>query len=490
MPETKDIRCGLYWKKPDEEEKVVTRCKTEWPVLNEVKGRRVEKKDTGSDQTDLFYDHTKEVKSPTHVLIEGDNYHTLAALNFTHKEGIDVIYIDPPYNTGNNDFIYNDRRIDKEDPWRHSSWLSFMHKRLFLARQLLKETGVMFISIDDNEQAQLRLLCDEVFGEENITTMIWEKTGHGKKGGVGKASAGRTFRSEHEYIIVCYKDITKASYNKILEKPNFKNEYSNPDNDPRGPYKAGNISASQKTQNMRSTKFFEITSPAGAKISRQWLLSKEEFELAEKDDRIYWGRKGTALPTIKIFTEEEREVIPGSIIKDKGSLAYGKDELEEILGIRIENFTPKPTPLIKYLLKIFSNKSSIILDFFAGSGTTGHAVLELNEEDGGNRQFILCTDNESKICTDICYPRISKVMKGYKMPNGKKVEGLEGSLKYYKVAFEKASNNGDQAAFNIAKSCRDILKEKVGIRNLSVGDMNEGKILFLGENKKLKEDER
>jgi len=409
MPETKDTQCGLYWKKPDKEEKVVTRCKTERPVLNEIKGKRLEKKDTGSDQTSLIYDHTKEVKLPTHVLIEGDNYHALTVLNFTHKEKIDIIYIDPPYNTGNNGFIYSDRRIDKENLWRHSCWLSFMHKRLFLARQLLKETGVMFISIDDNEMAQLKLLCDEIFGEDNVEIMIWKKS-------EGKLKVVKRFRREHEYIIVAYKNKHSTMFNKLYKEV-------------KG---TGNISNTPEKSNKKSKNYYEITSPTGKVFERQWYISKEEFLELEKEGSISWGNNGDSVPRIQL---SDNHVWPESIIQC-GSVTEAERLMEEIFGTKKFFSNPKPVSLLKHLLKIASSEKSIILDFFAGSGTTGHAVLELNEEDGGNRQFILCTDNENKICTEICYPRIYKVMKGYVTPDGKKIEGLEGSLKYYKTAFE------------------------------------------------------
>lgn len=429
----KENAYGLKWNRSIDPEKAELLCGENFPILKEIPELTLTAQDTEPTQPNLLSDWFGEVSTPTHHLIEGDNLHSLACLCYTHRGQVNIIYIDPPYNTGNRDFMYNDRWIDSEHKDRKSIWLSFMEKRLRLAKILLTEDGVIFISIDDNMFAELKLLCDEIF-HGNVEVMVWEKTGHGKKGGVGKASAGNTFRSEHEYIIVCYKNMQDIKYNKVFELPDFKNKYPNPDNDVRGPYKAGNISASQATQNPNSPKYYTVESPIGKKFTRQWLITKEEFVAMEKDNRIYWGKKGDAVPRIKIFIGEEREVVTGSLIKNKGSLTYGKDELEEILGIRLDTFTPKPTILIKHLIKIIEkNKESIILDFFAGSGTTGHAVLDLNKEDGGSRQFMLCTNNENNIMTDVCYPRIKKVMCGYKKPNGEKVEGLGGSLKFFKV---------------------------------------------------------
>lgn len=187
----------------------------------------------------------------THILIEGDNYHALTCLNYTHKGKIDVVYIDPPYNTGSDGFRYKDKRILKEfpdgtevpadHPFRHSYWLSFMQKRLDLVRDLLSKNGVVFISIDDNEMAQLKLLCDSIFGDNNVEVMIWHKVADDS----GRLKITYRFRREHEYIIVCYKQKDETYFKKYLSDRNYKNEYTNPDNDPRGPYKQGIISTTE-----------------------------------------------------------------------------------------------------------------------------------------------------------------------------------------------------------------------------------------------------
>ncbi len=413
---------GLVWE--DKPEDVVEQCKTELPVLKEVKNKAI----------------AKDKNGPVNILIEGDNYHALSVLNYTHKGKVDVIYIDPPYNTGNKDFKFNDHWVDKEDGYRHSKWLSFMGKRLLLAKNLLKRTGVIFISIDDNEQANLKLLCDEIFGEENTEQMIWKKNDF--TDGVLKLT--KRFRIEHEYILVCYKDKNFAEFNKVLQLSQVKNKYPNPDNDPRGEWISVELGASEAKSKPNSPRYYKITSPTGREWYRQWLFDEDEIGELIKDNRVYFGIDGNAGPRLKKFVNEKREKAATSILQEYGSARSGAREVEEIFGNRVFDY-PKPTELILYFLRLLKNKSTTMLDFFAGSGTTGHAVLALNKEDGGNRRFILCTNNEEldhngdkikhRIATDVCYPRIQNVMEGYKNTKGEKIAGLGGNLKYFRTAF-------------------------------------------------------
>ena len=255
MPETKDIRYGLYWKAPNEEESVVTRCKKELPFLKEIKTKRMLSKDTGSDaQMWMDYDPGQPVDSPTHILIEGDNYHALAALNFTHRGKVDVIVIDPPYNTGNKDFMYNDNWVDKEDTERHSKWLSFMYRRLKLCKHLLKDDGAIFIHIDDNEMPQLKLLCDEIFGENNFVECIaWDKKSSAK--GVPPKNM---IVNVHEYILV-YQKSNKFSFIGI---PRKEDDFANPDGDKRGIWRNTNIKSTTKNKSQS----FSITDPTNGNI--------------------------------------------------------------------------------------------------------------------------------------------------------------------------------------------------------------------------------
>jgi len=382
-----------------------------FPVLKEVKSKSI-------DNEDPKYN----------IMIEGDNYHTLAVLNFTHNKAIDVIYIDPPYNRGG-DFRYNDNYVKSDDPYKHSMWLSFMSKRLKLAREVLSKEGVLFVSIDDTEFAQLKILCDEIFGENNVGVMVWRKSGEGRD---GKMKNTTTYRIDHEYVIVCFKK--NRILNKILEKPHFQNKYPNPDNDPRGSYKAGSISRIESASNKNHKNYYKVISPSGKKFIRQFDIPKKEFERlntdilendkGEKVSRIYWGKNGDSVPAIKIFIEEERSITPYSILLNQGTTTEGTKEVNNILNGDYSGMRPKPTTLVQTLIQLSSKKNSTILDFFAGTGTTAHAVFKQNKKDGGKRKVIICTNNEDNIATKVCYPRIKKVIGGYK-----------DNFKYFKTDF-------------------------------------------------------
>ena len=350
-------------------------------------------------------EQSKDFENTGNVLIKGDNLDALKLLQKNYFERVKMIYIDPPYNTQNDNFIYRDNftktqeevldelGYDKEQKEyikniagakTHSGWLSFIYPRLLLARELLRDDGVIFISIDDNEQANLKLLCDEVFGEINVDIIIWRKSGDGRD---GKMKNTTTFRKDHEYIIVCYKQEKKL--NKILEKPEFKSEPQNPDNDKRGSWLSGSISRADYDSNPEHQFFYTVISPARKEISRQFEISKQEFDILNKDNRISWGKKGDSIPRLKIFCNETRRITPYSVFLAKGTTTEGTKEANEILQIDCKSIRPKPTQLIKTISQLATNKDDIILDFFAGSGTTGEAVMKLNAEDGGNRKYVL-----------------------------------------------------------------------------------------------------
>ena len=406
---------GLVWE--DKPEDVLEQCKKELPVLEEVKDKAIL---TAPDK-------------PMNILIEGDNYHALSVLNHTQAEKIDVIYIDPPYNTGNRDFIYNDRYVDKEDAYRHSKWLSFMEKRLRLAKNLLKDTGVIFISIDDNEMARLKLLCDEIFVEENfVECAVWEKKSSAK--GVPPKNM---MVNVHEYVLI-YQKSAKFSF---LGEVRSKDGFHNPDKDPRGPWRNTNIKSTVKD----ISQAFSITDPkTGNVFSDTWAFSKEKLNQLIKEDYLIFPKTEKGQVRKKEFYSEFKNAnIP---IKSCWGL-FDNQKNTEMLKKILKNtvfLNPKPINLITYLLKSTINKNSTILDFFAGSGTTAQAVMELNKQDGGNRKFILCTNNENGngkgggIAETVCYPRIKKVIEGYKK-NGKSegewVEGLGGNLKYFRTSF-------------------------------------------------------
>lgn len=436
----KQKKYGLVWEYHIEE--VVERCKTEAPILVVKKDKQI--KDIDKNK-------------PTNILIEGDNYHALQVLNYTHKDKIDVIYIDPPYNTGNKDFVYNDSYVDKEDTFRHSKWLSFMEKRLVLAKKLMKKDGVIFISIDDNEQAQLRILCNGIFGEDNfLGDLIWQKQGNDNK---SIFSGVKTFRNDHEYILVYGRNASLVEFYRPEEVAEFKNDYGNADNDPRGNWMSAELGKSDARSLPHGKNYYTLTSLVGTKWTRQWHYSEKEMETLIKENRVYFGKDETSVPRFKKFLDEKTSKVPSSLLTKYGSTKTGQTELDEIFGERLFLY-PKSTILIEYLIRLHSNKFVTVLDFMAGSGTTGHAVLDLNKEDGGNRKFILCTNNELNglekelrekglkeeeieeygICRRITHKRIEKVIKGYTKPNGEKVEGLGGSLEYFKTEFVDVEN--------------------------------------------------
>jgi adenine-specific DNA-methyltransferase len=398
---------GLVYE--DKKEEIVEECKNKAPILKPVSGYRIE--DKKGDQ-----------KKPKHILIQGDNYHALKVLNYTHKNKIDVIYIDPPYNTGNKDFIYNDSFVDKEDSYRHSKWISFMEKRLVLAKELLKDSGVIFISIDDNEQARLKLLCDEIFGEDNfIDCIVWDKKSSAK--GVPPVNM---IVNVHEYIIT-YQN--HGGFKFLGEKRTEESgKFKNPDNDPRGPWRESNIKSTIKS----SDQAFTIVDPnTGKKYHNTWAFSKESLDKMIKENRILWK---DSLPKQKEFMNEmknENMAIKSNwgVFDPQSTTVFLKTLLPN------EKFdNPKPIKLTEYLMRVASKKDSVVLDFFAGSGTTGHAILELNK-DGGGRQVILCTNNENGIAEKVTYQRMKKIMKGYE-----KVEGLGGELEYFETELVDVEN--------------------------------------------------
>ena len=405
---------GLVWE--DKPEDVEEELRENLPVLKEVKEKAIV---NGED-------------NPNHILIEGDNLHALTALTFTHEGKIDVIYIDPPYNTGNKDFKYNDTFVDKEDSYRHSKWLSFMDKRLRIAKRLLSETGVIFMSIDDNENAQLKLLCDEIFYEKNlISDVIWQSR---------KSVSNDTFISlNHNYTLIYAKDIS------YLDKNNFRlptsvEKFDNSDNDPRGPWVADPFDA----PNLRPNLTYAIINPNNGKEfwppkGRCWRTGEDEYLKFLADNRIVFGKKGETKPQLKRFLDfaVDKGATSISIWSDIETTTNGTQQLEDILGSKL--FTnPKPLGLLDRILKLSTNnnKTANVLDFFAGSGTTLHSTMALNAEDGGNRQCILVTNNENNICEEVTYERNKRIIQGYTNAKDVAVEGLKSNnLRYFRSEY-------------------------------------------------------
>ncbi len=415
----KQKKYGLVWE--DKPEDVEERLREELPVLIEDTCKAIISEDAGA---------------PNHILIEGDNLEALTALAYTHEGKIDVIYIDPPYNTGNKDFVYNDQFVDKEDSYRHSKWLSFMSKRLRIAKQLLSDKGVIFISIDDNEQAQLKLLCDEVFGLNNLCgNIIWRK-----KSGGGQTDA--FFVTEHEYILVYQKtdQFIWQDESVAISEDSFK--YI----DERGRYKITPLEkwGSSAHREDRPSMYFAIKDPNGNDyfpvapdgLPGRWRVGLERMNRLITNDEIDWKNGKPQEKTYFTAISDKRKVNKSrSIYYNIGETGEGTKLLTDIFSQKDIFGNPKPLNLIKDLIS-HNNNNSTILDFFAGSGTTLHATMQLNAEDGGHRKCILVTNNENNICENVTYERNKRVIQGFTTPKGEEVPGLTGNtLRYYKTDF-------------------------------------------------------
>lgn len=383
------------------------------------------------EEKDLFIDNGGELN----FLLEGDNLASLKLLEKTHRGKIDVIYIDPPYNTlkdEKDDFTYDDVRIDKTDLFAHSKWLSFMKERLTIAYSLLSKKGCIFLSIDDHEFANLKLLMDSIFGEKNfLCDIIWNST---------KSVTNTAIISvSHTYNLVYFKDINWIIENRTnFRIPETGEGFSNPDNDPRGLWKADPF----QVGGWRPNQQYEIVNPNTGVIYKpnkdcSWKNDYKKFQELLKENRIVFGKNGTGGPQRKrfIWEAEERGRVVKTIWDDVDTTTNGTQELKKIFNGDAPFSNPKPTNFIQRILQLSTNQSSTILDFFAGSGTTGHAVLKLNAEDGGHRKFILCTNNENNICREITYQRLKTVITGTRKDGSKYSDGLPGSLKYFKTDF-------------------------------------------------------
>lgn len=417
-------RYGLIWE--DKPEAIADQCERELPVLTEDKSK------------EIINDPSKS----TNFIFEGDNYHTLYTLNFTHKRKIDVIYIDPPYNTGNKTWKYNNDYVDTEDRFRHSKWLSFMNKRLRLARRLLKETGILVCAIDDYEFAGLKLLLDNIFGEQNrLGNCVVVHNPGGRQD-------EKFFPTAHEYMLVYAKNITNANIGTLELSKDKIEQYKKSDENGsyklRGFRRSGSnsrredrpnlfypIYINEKTSQMSinyfkgSHKLFPIDDKG---IERCWRWNAETFE--EKKDNYIELKK--VKEQIGLYVKEREEDNKGEKPKTiwnkpKYAAVSGTSTIKSIFNTTNKIFDyPKSVNLLLDILSVTTKPNSLILDFFAGSGTTGQAVLELNQLDNGNRQFILCTNNENKICEEVTYPRIKKVIEGY----GAK-KGIKANVKYF-----------------------------------------------------------
>lgn len=391
---------------------------------------------------------TTKVSLHDNLIIHGDNLKALKALLPTYAGKVKCIYIDPPYNTGNESWAYNDnvnspmikewlgKVVDREDLTRHDKWLCMMMPRLRLLRELLTEDGVIFISIDDHEQHNLRGLLNEVFGSQNfIQNIIWQKK-------YSPQNDAKYFSDMHDFI-VCYAKNKVEGEQKLgwvrnlLPRTEEMNErYSNPDNDPRGDWKPTDFSVKTYSEDYD----YKIKLPSGRTVSppqgRSWSTSKENFKALVKDKRIWFGESGKNIPSLKKFLSEVKQgAVPVSLwgYDEVGHNQEAKQELKEIFTeIQLPFDTPKPVRLVKRIVQLATNKGDLVLDSFAGSGTTAHAVLDLNREDGGKRKFVLVEQED--YADSITAERVRRVIKGVKKARNKVLkQGTVGSFSYFEL---------------------------------------------------------
>ncbi|CAM3215978.1 site-specific DNA-methyltransferase [Streptobacillus ratti] len=477
---------GLVWE--DHSEKIDEIWEHNIPIFVEDEERKITAKE---DEAYNF-------------LLEGDNLHSLKLLEKTHKGKIDVIYIDPPYNTGNKDFIYDDCFIDKTDGYAHSKWLSFMEKRLLIARELLSDDGVIFISIDDNEQAQLKLLCDEIFDEKNILSTHHIQVRYDNK----SLNEKNEWQPVMEYIFIYAKDKTKFKANQPYEKYDINKfvysikELSNGNEVVLGGkkvkiykkgewsienYEIGDFSLLKETwasgsvlKGNTSGKFFDLyisnrkqTDGLGCLYKVQDIgedgLGYRYFTGPQKENSIR-GKFYSGIPLDRL-----NELKKGNFKKYKSitnlydfSADFGNIRHEGGIGF---NSGKKPIKLLKMLINYHKEREIYILDFFAGSGTTGHAVMQLNKEDGGNRKYILCTNNENNICEEVTYQRLKNIQ-----------TELPHNLKYYKTEFiPKFSNDEESVSDKMMGHIKELIELEYAI------ELDDKKYIVLNDEDELDE---
>ncbi|MFZ2049272.1 MAG: site-specific DNA-methyltransferase [Minisyncoccia bacterium] len=441
-----------------EPEKVVVDCETKLPVIAEYEKKKIQK---GKES------------DPTHLIIEGDNYHALSVLNYTHAGKVDLIYIDPPYNTGNRDWKYNNDYVDAEDSFRHSKWLSFMSSRLRLAKNLMRDDGFIVCAIDHYELFYLGILMDTVFGEENrlgIVAVVHKAEGRNQE---------KFFGTSHEYMLFYAKNKTLSKFNKTVLDADIQATFNL--KDAEGSYRLNNyLRSGGGDQNLRVNKphFFypiyvskdlkhiTLESKSGyEKIlpitnsgqERTWKTVKETF--LDRLDAAQIVADRDQNNKIQIYEKyRENQVIKTHWVDPKyHAIHYGTKLIEKILGEKKFDF-PKSLYLLIDTLKLTTKKDSIVLDFFAGSGTTGHAVLKLNAQDGGTRQFILCTNNENKIAEDVTYPRIKKVIDGY----GDNAP-IPSNFRYFQTDFVEKKGSVSQLKIDLTRKCAEMLCVKENV---------------------------
>ena len=380
------------------------------------------------------------------LIVQGDNLHALKALLPRYAGQVKCIYIDPPYNTGNEGWVYNDnvnspeiRRwlgevVGKEGETldRHDRWLCMMYPRLVLLRQFLRDDGAIFISLDDNEVGPLRLLLDEVFGSKNfVTTIAWQKIFTIK-------NSAKHFSEMHDYVVVYSKKKDIWKRNLLPRSSSAEDDYSNPDNDDRGDWTSNAL----QSRNYYSKGTYSITCPGGRVIEgpprgTYWRMEEEKLWELDRDNRVWWGKSKNNSPRIKKFLDEAKEgVVPSTWWEHRfaGTNSGAKTELREILGEQEQELfnTPKPWQLIQRILQVATDKDSVVMDSFSGSGSTAHAVLKQNARDGGTRKFVLIEMKED-VAVEVTVKRVSKVIAGYPYTGTSREELLREKITFTSI---------------------------------------------------------
>lgn len=447
---------GLVWE--DKPEDVVEQCKEKLPVLEEVKDREIQ----------------KAPGEPTNLLVEGDNYHALSVLNYTHQGKIDVIYIDPPYNTGAKDWKYNNHYVDENDTYRHSKWLSMMNNRLKITRSLLKKNGVLICTIDKNESATLLMLLAEVFPGHDITTVVIE---HNPKG-----LPSRNFSYSHEYAIF----VIPKGLSVIGKNPETKEDTRNLRRAGRASYRTDRPTMFYPiyVRNEQVTRIGKVPDNSFHPEGRTVICENGEIEIWPIDNNGKERRWHFGLDSIDEHLDrlEVKEndgdfqlyvtAVPAryKTVWTGGDLdagKYGTTLVKDMIGIEFP--FPKSLFATAKCLEavIYGRTDALVLDFFAGSGTTGHAVAMINKKYRTSHQFILCTNNENGIAEEVCYPRIKKVINGVKdYPD---ITGIPANLRYFKTAFVSKSRVSDDTRRELVKRSVEMICVREGTFDKIVG---------------------
>jgi adenine-specific DNA-methyltransferase len=419
------------------------------------------------------------------LIIHGDNLHALKALLPLYAGKVDCVFIDPPYNTGNEGWCYNDNvnspmmkewlssnPVTIEDGLRHDKWCAMMYPRLKLLHELLSESGSFWMTIDDNEVHHARSVLDEIFGEQNfIAICIWHKMDSPK-------NTAEHFSVDHDYVVVYAKNAAFWELKLLPRSEKMLARYKNPDNDPRGPWLLSDLAA----RNFYALGTYPITTPRGREIlgppaGSYWRVSKQKFIELEKDNRIWWGESEDNRPGIKRFLSEVKEGVVAQTIwrwQDVGSTRNSKQALSQIMAAAAGEelfITPKPVELLERVMALATNEDSVVLDSFAGSGSTAHAVLTANKKDGGSRRFVLveCEDYAETLTAE----RIRRVINGYKFEGTQREE-----------LFKEA------VTLNVLKNPDKLFKQAEAVENLQSHrferikrELQDGNLILTGEKK-------